>query len=494
VCKQAPQATTNNDASERTQAAPGSREARECAARPDSSLPRKGTIVKLRPLIAPAFLLLVITRSVFAQGWQIVPSPNHGQEVRGNTLLAVDAISPTDAWAVGFHQYTDFCTACPGPLAIHWDGVAWSLVNTPTVPLARVELRSVAAVHSNNVWAVGYAYPDCGLCSRTMIQHWDGISWSIVPSPNPGVANYLNGVTAVSANDIWAVGYRWNDWSTWEPLILHYNGATWTAFDQPRHAFGQLDSVFALSSNDVWAVGVVGVSSTGIGALALHWDGASWTRVPVPNEDGGYVWMRDISGVAPNDLWAVGVYKYLNGNGHTISSARTWHWDGVSWTRVLYGGIAGQDSRMYGIHAIARDDVWAVGGGDPPFGSGLAFEYRTVHWDGVRWNYVENPRQGVLYAIGASSSSDVWAVGFGMDALAYSTGTHTLRYNAPPLCYANCDRSSTAPVLNVQDFICFLQRFAAGDSYSNCDASTTWPELNVEDFTCFLQRFGSGCP
>jgi probable HAF family extracellular repeat protein len=63
----------------------------------------------------------------------------------------------------------------------------------------------------------------------------------------------------------------------------------------------------------------------------------------------------------------------------------------------------------------------------------------------------------------------------------------------PTGCYANCDASTTAPVLNVADFTCFLQRFAAGESYANCDASTTAPVLNVADFTCFLQRFAAGC-
>jgi hypothetical protein len=61
-------------------------------------------------------------------------------------------------------------------------------------------------------------------------------------------------------------------------------------------------------------------------------------------------------------------------------------------------------------------------------------------------------------------------------------------------CYPNCDNSTVAPILNVGDFTCFLQRFAAGDSYANCDNSTTPPVLNVGDFTCFLQRFAAGCP
>jgi hypothetical protein len=61
-------------------------------------------------------------------------------------------------------------------------------------------------------------------------------------------------------------------------------------------------------------------------------------------------------------------------------------------------------------------------------------------------------------------------------------------------CYANCDGSTIAPVLNVNDFICFQNRFAAGDSYANCDGSTIAPVLNVNDFICFQTQFAAGCP
>jgi probable HAF family extracellular repeat protein len=62
-----------------------------------------------------------------------------------------------------------------------------------------------------------------------------------------------------------------------------------------------------------------------------------------------------------------------------------------------------------------------------------------------------------------------------------------------PACYANCDGSTTAPILNVGDFTCFLQKFASGDPYANCDHSTAAPTLNVADFTCFLQKYAAGC-
>ena len=67
-------------------------------------------------------------------------------------------------------------------------------------------------------------------------------------------------------------------------------------------------------------------------------------------------------------------------------------------------------------------------------------------------------------------------------------------FGPPAVCYPNCDASTTAPILNVADFTCFLNRFAAGDGYANCDGSTTAPILNVADFTCFLNAFAAGCP
>jgi hypothetical protein len=86
---------------------------------------------------------------------------------------------------------------------------------------------------------------------------------------------------------------------------------------------------------------------------------------------------------------------------------------------------------MYDVHAIASDDVWAVGGGIVE-GSEWAFDYQTVHWDGVSWSDVDNPDEGVLLAVAATSTSDVWAVGWGMDDLGYSTGTQTLHYRDCP--------------------------------------------------------------
>lgn len=67
-------------------------------------------------------------------------------------------------------------------------------------------------------------------------------------------------------------------------------------------------------------------------------------------------------------------------------------------------------------------------------------------------------------------------------------------FRANKWCYANCDNSSIAPVLNVSDFVCFQTKYAQGDPYSNCDGSTVVPVLNVSDFVCFQTKYAAGCP
>jgi hypothetical protein len=52
---------------------------------------------------------------------------------------------------------------------------------------------------------------------------------------------------------------------------------------------------------------------------------------------------------------------------------------------------------------------------------------------------------------------------------------------------------TAAPVLNVNDFTCFLNAFAAGEWSANCDGSTAASVLNVNDFTCFVNAFAAGC-
>jgi hypothetical protein len=97
----------------------------------------------------------------------------------------------------------------------------------------------------------------------------------------------------------------------------------------------------------------------------------------------------------------------------------------------------------------------------------------------------------ISQASGGSGSHVNFFVGLAMFLVGPGNPAFTLI--GPSACYANCDGSTTAPVLNVLDFSCFLNKFASGDTYANCDHSTTTPVLNVLDFACFLNKFAAGC-
>jgi hypothetical protein len=117
-------------------------------------------------------------------------------------------------------------------------------------------------------------------------------------------------------------------------------------------------------------------------------------------------------------------------------------------------------------------------GGDFNWFTDMAFDSAGV-LHGARLN-------GGVYTIDTSAATITFKFGGSYTGLVFT--------GAPaPVCYPNCDNSTTAPILNVQDFGCFLNAFASGDSYANCDNSTTVPILNVQDFGCFLNSFAAGC-
>ena len=67
--------------------------------------------------------------------------------------------------------------------------------------------------------------------------------------------------------------------------------------------------------------------------------------------------------------------------------------------------------------------------------------------------------------------------------------------SGPPPCYADCDTSTGIGVLDIFDFLCFGNRFAAGDPYAcDCDTTTGLGVCDIFDFLCFGNAFNAGCP
>lgn len=349
--------------------------------------------------------------------WQKAISPNvSGTNPVINQLLGVDAVSENDVWSVGWAQDPSGPPYVKRTLIEHFDGSTWNIVGSPNRgnDIESV-LHSVSGISANDVWAVGSSH-NGSLPSQTLIQHWDGTQWSIVPSPSPDTQfNELRGVVALSINNAWAVGYRGGTQT--EPpivsLILHWDGSTWSSVASPNMAgvANQLFGITAISANDIWAVGIAGGTP-----LTMHWNGVAWSIIPVRVGSGlSTERFNSVSGAASNDVWAVGQGQGIFTN-QTFATIR--HWDGARWTERVcraasssnpplgYEG-GGPSAYFTGVSAAASNDVWAVG----VAGSGPVI----LHWDGQAWTTVTHPRAfpnaASLRAVATTSGGSAWAAG-----------------------------------------------------------------------------------
>jgi hypothetical protein len=350
--------------------------------------------------------------------WKIVTSPNVGTGTFGNQLNAVAVVTANNVWAVGFHP-----DPSGQPAYIHqslverWDGSSWSVIPSPNVPgKPDVELNGVAAISANDIWAVGHSGDPSYAPYQTLTMHWDGTSWSIITSPSPGTynGNDLTAVAGVAPNDVWAVGWYQSGTSGQDggALTMHWDGTSWTVLPNPSK--NTLYAITALASNNVWAAGY---------GVILHWDGTAWSSVAFPQPQGGsgtsYI-LRGLSATSANDIWAVGFRQWVYFSGY-LNSPVTYHWDGNSWSLVPNAGITNE--YLWAVTAIAPNDVWAVGDNG-----------QTQHWNGAAWSRVSAPFPdlgGRFYGVASTSASDIWAVGEYSQNITYQLRTWIDRYTVP---------------------------------------------------------------
>ncbi|MBV9720106.1 MAG: hypothetical protein JOZ77_12365 [Candidatus Eremiobacteraeota bacterium] len=292
----------------------------------------------------------------------------------------------------------------------------WSVVSSPDEPPIDSDLYddllyNASGTSASDVWSAGwYCCASYGSqeYDRTVIEHWNGSVWSIIPSaPNEPANSQLRGVAAVASNDAWVFGMSFN---SGQPLIEHWNGTAWSLTANPYVSKGWLLAAQAFASDDVWAVGTASNS-----ALTEHWNGKSWSVVANPSGSGpgGTVILNAVSGSSPNDVWAVGEFD------HPDPNVFAEHWNGRQWSSVKPVNKF-YYSDFYAVAAVSPNDVWAVGDEYPnPTDSHL--RQLIEHWDGASWSIVPSPNKepkgpyklsNVLSAVTAVSADDVWAGGY----------------------------------------------------------------------------------
>jgi hypothetical protein len=357
--------------------------------------------------------------------WTIASSPDRPPTEAFNILTGVACLSGSECWSVG-HYSGDGLT--DQTLMQYWNGVSWVIVPSVNTNVNDWDdLSAITCSSSSDCWAVGEYSPPISN-PYTLIEHWDGAEWSIVTSPNASVdsatthnnGNYLNGVTCTSGSNCWAVGYAYPDPSglVADTLIEHWNGTSWSIFASanPSTQHNVLNNVRCVSASDCWAVGYYAASNGTDQTLAEHWDGTTWAVVASANVGGAASdFLSAVSCASSTDCWAVGYY--LVGTSPYNDQTLVEHWDGTSWTIVTSpNATTNTPNDLNSLTCVSASECWAVGQYIEP--SGARTDQTLIElWDGNSWSIVSSAntsatQANTLNAVTCASASQCWAVGF----------------------------------------------------------------------------------
>jgi len=302
----------------------------------------------------------------------------------------------------------------------------WDVASSPA-PEDGSGLFGVDGIAPDDVWAVGYfddKYDPFSADQHSLTLHWDGGSWTQVPSPTPGVYVgggtdvYLYDVEMIASDDVWAGGTKKTQHSGdsfvgFQYFTLHWDGAEWTEIEAPETPIGgtgaQVYGLDSVATGGIWGVGsrvypeVVGVDEV---ATALRWEGDRWREfvLPIVNE---HQRLQRVRAFAPDDVWGAG--------GHGIEPADQVYvvrWDGDSWRLVDDVPEPGLQNFLFDIDGVSSEDLWVVGEINEGLGGTRALLF---HYDGATWKEFDvvglNAYQARVDALTVVASDDIWASG-----------------------------------------------------------------------------------
>jgi hypothetical protein len=201
-----------------------------------------------------------------------------------------------------------------------------------------------------------------GAVQQTLVEHWNGKTWSIVPSPNPNLkgepGSSLSDVSCPSPNRCIAVGAS-ND----NTLIEQWNGTKWTRVSSPNSGnLRILNGVSCPSTTSCTAVGTYQNSHGFDVTLIAHWAGSKWTIVHSPNPTGGfYTTLESVSCSSETSCTAVGYWApYSNGYDAQIKTLVE-RWNGTKWSITHSPNRPNGKSSLHGVSCLSAIRCFAVG-------------------------------------------------------------------------------------------------------------------------------------
>ncbi len=397
--------------------------------------------ITLAPLVGIFGVLAVSTPvSAASATWSIVPTPSPGSAggSSGSDLSGISCISASACTAVGFYGNES-------TLIEQWNGTSWSVVPSPN-PIVSYQafwLDAVSCASASACSAVGYVETKPGTVPEfvNFAEQWNGTTWSVVPTPNPGGINGLSGVSCISASDCIAVGgtagYTLTGGATnRQTLIEQWNGTTWTVVPSPDTSATDNDGLAAVSCTSASACTAVGYHSTTSSAptqtLIEQWNGTTWSIVPSPSSSATqFDNLNGISCTSASACTAVGSQSTTaSGPAQTLIE----QWDGTTWSIVPSpNSSSSQYNYLDGVSCTSASACTAVG--SDPLASASPAQTLIEQWDGTTWSIVPSPNPSTsdyLTAVSCPSTSACTAVGSGKTTSGFVETSATLPPGPPP--------------------------------------------------------------
>ena len=365
---------------------------------------------------AAAAVALAAGSALAVGGWTIVAAPPTGQNA---TLTGVATVSDSDAWAVGYRSGAAFTNVGAKALIDTWNGTAWSQVTVPATPGNTALLLGVSASSAADAWAVGRTQVNKSDFEPVAL-HWNGNAWSVSPGFSTAISVISGasavGVADISPSDAYAIG---DSAATAVGSLAHWNGTAWSPVTLPLPANANsnttLNAISANGPDDVWIVGSFLDSASGQNqTFSEHFNGTAWTVVPMPpvnsSNINAFFQFSGIKANSPSDVWAVGDSSVVDS-----SSSQTLieHFNGTAWS-IVPSPSPGSIAMLGGVTTSnAANNVWAVGA-ETPAGTSVR-RTLTLNWNGTAWKVVASPNTGSTDGVGAVATNPgaaiIWAVG-----------------------------------------------------------------------------------
>jgi hypothetical protein len=200
-------------------------------------------------------------------GWSIESTPNQA----GSTTARFSSVSCAITTSLSCMAVGEYSSAGGSfTLAERWNGSAWSITTTPSLPGGAVmgELVGVSCIGPS--WCAAVGDDTVAGNNDTLAEVWDGTAWTIVTTPDPGVntRDYLMGLSCFSQTSCSAVGDEIG--TTTVSLAVTWDGSAWALATTPANGTGvTFTGLSTVSCVTDWECVAMGTTATSGGSNLL---------------------------------------------------------------------------------------------------------------------------------------------------------------------------------------------------------------------------------